>query len=90
MPVGANERMREVNERSLGGLSISRNQDLQLGRIIVFAAYSVIYEAIIWGWFGYGVFLQGNSGWWILLAMLLSSAQLKPRHFGFETKGGAR
>ncbi len=53
-------------------------------RIASFAAYSVCYEAIIWGVFGYAVFWKNHSGWWILVAMLLSGQQLKPRHFGIE------
>lgn len=53
-----------------------------LGRIIVFAIYSIIYEAIIWGIFGWAVFVNGCSGWWVLVAIYSSSAQLKPKHFG--------
>ena len=55
-------------------------------RVIAFAVYSVCYEAIIWGVFGYGVFVLGFSGWWILLAVVLSGAQCKPKHFGIELK----
>ena len=53
-----------------------------LGRIIVFAIYSIIYEAIIWGIFGWAVFVNGRSGWWLLVAIFCSGAQLKPKHFG--------
>jgi len=46
-----------------------------------FAVYTVIFEAMIWGVFGYAVFIQGHSGWWILVAIIISGAQLKPKHF---------
>lgn len=57
-------------------------KDPLLGRVTVFAIYSICYEAIIWGIFGWAVFIQGFSGWWMALAILASSAQMKPRHFG--------
>jgi hypothetical protein len=58
-------------------------------RIVIFAVYSILYEIIIWGLFGWAVFVRGESGWWILAAAYLSSAQLKPRHFGIPEKNSA-
>jgi len=55
-------------------------------RIWAFAIYSILYEAIIWGVFGYAVFVLGHTGWWLLLAVILSGAQLKPRHFGIKVE----
>lgn len=58
-----------------------------LGRVIVFAIYSIFYEAIIWGIFGWAVFVKDRSAWWVLVAIMCSASQLKPRHFGIpETK----
>lgn len=54
----------------------------QTAAIITFALYSVAYEAIIWGIFGWAVFARGHSGWWVAVALMLSGSQLKPRHFG--------
>jgi len=51
-------------------------------RILIFAIYTILYEAIVWGVFGYAVFIAGHSGWWVLLAVLISAGQLKPKHFG--------
>ena len=51
-------------------------------RIWAFVVYSVLLEAIIWGIFGWAVFVDGHSWWWILLAVYLSSAKLKGKHFG--------
>jgi len=56
--------------------------------LICFTIYTVLYEAIIWGIFGYGVFGLGHSGWWMLLACLLSASQLKLRHFGIKQENG--
>ena len=54
--------------------------------IVIFAIYSVLYESIIWGIFGYAVFWQGHSGWWLVLAVFMSGCQLKPKHFGIKPK----
>lgn len=54
-------------------------------KVIAFAIYSVLFEAIIWGIFGYAVFILNHSGWWMLLAFCLSGMQLKPSHFGINT-----
>lgn len=56
----------------------------QTQRLAIFAAYTIAYEAIIWGVFGYAVFILGHNGWWIALACVLSSVQLKPRQFGIK------
>ena len=58
-----------------------------MSKVWAFAAYSICYEAIIWGLFGWAVFWQGYSGWWMLLAVVLSGAQLKPKHFGINVSG---
>ena len=42
-----------------------------------FVVYSVLFEAIIWGVFGYAVFVLGHCGWWMALAVFLSTSQLK-------------
>jgi len=49
-----------------------------------FAVYSIIFESIVWGIFGWAVFIDNHSGWWMLLALLISGAQLKPKHFNIE------
>jgi len=54
----------------------------QLGCVIIFAIYSILYEAIIWGIFGWAVFVKDHSGWWVIIAIISSAAQLKPAAFG--------
>ena len=61
-----------------------------LGRIIIFAIYSVLFEMIIWGMFGWAVFEKGYSGWWMVLAVMMSSSQLKPKHFGIGNDDAKR
>ncbi|MEX3690801.1 hypothetical protein AB3X91_11850 [Paraburkholderia sp. BR14263] len=53
-------------------------------KVIAFAIYSIFFEAIVWGIFGYAVFWQGHSGWWALLAVFVSSRQMRPKHFGIR------
>ncbi len=53
-------------------------------RVLAFAFYSIAYEAIIWIGFGWVVFVKNHSPWWMLLAAILSAAQLKPKHFGIK------
>jgi hypothetical protein len=40
--------------------------------------YILLYEGLVIGGTGYAVFALGASGWWFLLAALLSSAAYKP------------
>jgi hypothetical protein len=55
-------------------------------RIWAFVIYSIFFEAIVWGLFGYVVFWKGYSGWWIVLALAISAAQIKPSDFGITKK----
>ena len=51
-----------------------------------FAFYTVIYEATIWGVFGYAVFWLDHHGAWMILAFILSVGQIPPRKFGIDIK----
>ena len=53
-------------------------------KYILFTVYTLVYECIVWGLFGWAVFIKGYSGWWLLLAVYMSGNQLKPRHFGIK------
>lgn len=61
-----------------------KTKDPLLGRVIVFAVYTICFEAIVWGIFAWAVFIQGFSGWWMLLAIALSASQMKPQHLGIS------
>ena len=53
-------------------------------RVWAFTIYSVLFESIVWGLFGWAVFWQGRSAWWFLLAVVVSGAQFKPKDFGIK------
>jgi hypothetical protein len=53
--------------------------------LVMFVVYSIMFEMIVWGLFGWAVFVCGRSGWWLLFALALSSRQLKAE--SFHTKG---
>lgn len=48
---------------------------------ITYLIYIVIYETIVLGGCGYSVFMLGASGWWFLLAVLMSGAAYKPENW---------
>ena len=56
-------------------------------KYIAFLLYIIIWDGGIITGTGYAVFILGASGWWFLLAILLSLMSFKPRHFGIEQKG---
>lgn len=52
--------------------------------LLMFTVYTIVFELLVWLGFGWVVFIDGNSGWWMLLALFMSGAQLKPKHFGLD------
>tara|TARA_R110002074_G_scaffold316844_2_gene487319 strand:- start:1236 stop:1502 length:267 start_codon:yes stop_codon:yes gene_type:complete len=46
--------------------------------VITYMIYIILWEALIVGGFGYVVFVLNRSGWWMLLAVLMSAAAYKP------------
>lgn len=51
-------------------------------RIWAFVIYSIFFESVVWGLFGWAVFVKGFSGWWMLAAIIISGCQIKPSSFG--------
>ena len=47
-------------------------------KILTYLIYIILWEGFILGGCAYIVFWKGFSGWWFLLAGLLSSAAYKP------------
>ena len=43
-----------------------------------YMVYILMYEALVIGGCGYVVFGLGRSGWWFLLALLMSAGAYKP------------
>lgn len=48
---------------------------------LAFVVYSILFEAMVWGGWFWIVFVMDRSAWWTILAIALSSAQLKGHHF---------
>ena len=46
---------------------------------ITYMIYIILWEALIIGGFGYVVFGLNRSGWWMLLAVMLSDSAYKPK-----------
>jgi membrane associated rhomboid family serine protease len=53
-------------------------------RFWAFAFYSVGFQAIIWGVFGYAVFIAGRSPNWMLFAFICACCQYTPESFGIS------
>ena len=51
---------------------------------ITYLIYIIVFETLIWGGTGYAVFFLGRSGWWFLLALIVSSAAYSPYHWGID------
>lgn len=46
---------------------------------VTYLIYILIYETLVIGGAGYAVFVLGHSGWWFLLAALLSAGAYRPQ-----------
>lgn len=55
-------------------------------KLFMFLFYTFVYEAAVWGvWLALFVFLH-IPGWSVIVAILMSAAQLQPKHFGLPYK----
>ena len=57
-------------------------------QLFAFVIYTILFESLIWGIFGWAVFVKGHSGWWFIFAAYLSSAQLRRGKFLFAAVAG--
>lgn len=48
---------------------------------ISYTMYCASVLAATVGWAGYGVFVAGHSGWWMLGAVLMCSCEYKPHQW---------
>ncbi len=55
-------------------------------KVFFFMIYSVLYELIIWSTFLFLIVILNWSAWTILLAILMSGAQLKAKSFDINCK----
>jgi hypothetical protein len=49
--------------------------------VITYLIYIIVWEALVIGGCGYIVFVLNRSGWWFVLAALLSGAAYRPKHW---------
>ena len=48
-------------------------------KYLTYLIYILAFETLVLGGIGYAVFVLDHSGWWFLLAILLSGAAYKPQ-----------
>jgi hypothetical protein len=51
-------------------------------KLILFTIYTIMYESLIWGLTASSIYYVNMDKWIILVAIVMSSAQLRPIHFG--------
>ena len=55
-------------------------------KLSLFFLYTLVYEVLIWGLFLYLIAYQNWNEWTVIVAMIMSGSQLKPRNFGLKYK----
>jgi hypothetical protein len=55
-------------------------------RLACFTIYTVVFELMVWGGWFWIVFVLNRSAWWTVLAIILSSSQLKLNNFAADAK----
>lgn len=64
----------------------SNNKPVSEGvKLFYFTLYTIAYESIVWGLFGYLMIFHDWSEWTVIVAMVLSAAQLPSKRFGVVT-----
>jgi hypothetical protein len=49
--------------------------------MIAFTIYTLLWEVLVWGGAAYIILSAGESFWWFVMALIVSSAQFKPATF---------
>ena len=53
---------------------------------VSYLIYIVLFETLVLGGTGYAVFVLDHSGWWFLLACLMSSGAYPPERYIYGTQ----
>jgi nitrate reductase NapE component len=83
--VGKNTKTFKTREMSKEQNLENKDKALHIGGVskrfiaITYMIYIILWEALVIGGFGYAVFVLNRSGWWMLLAVLLSASAYKPK-----------
>ena len=48
-------------------------------KYLTYLIYIIAFEGLVLGGTGYAVFVLGKSGWWFLLALIVSGAAYEPQ-----------
>lgn len=57
-------------------------------KYITYLIYIIAFETLVLGGTGYAVFMLGFSGWWFVLAVVVSGTAYSPSKWMCEQKGG--
>jgi len=55
-------------------------------KLTLFLIYTIIYESLIWGLVASAIYYLNWNEWTVLVGVIMSGAQLKPKHFGLPYK----
>lgn len=55
-------------------------------KLFLFVVYTIIYEFMVWGLVASAIYFLGWSEYTVIVGMILSGSQLKPKHFGLDYK----
>jgi len=69
-----------------GILENTKNETNEKFKLSLFVIYTLLYECLIWGLTASVIYFLQWSEWTVLVAIIMSSAQLTPRHFGLNYK----
>jgi len=53
-------------------------------KLVLFTVYTILYETLIWGLVAYAIYFLNWSEWTVIVGILMSGAQLKPKYFGLD------
>lgn len=48
-------------------------------KYLTYLIYIILWEGLVLGGTGYAVFVLGHSGWWFVLAVIMSAGAYPPR-----------
>lgn len=55
-------------------------------KLLLFTIYTIIYECLIWGLVAGAIYYLKWNEWTVIVGMIMSTSQLKPKHFGLSYK----
>jgi hypothetical protein len=56
----------------------------EIPKLLLFFTYTVLYEGFIWGMVVGAIYYLHWNEWTVIVGIIMSGAQLKPKHFGLD------